>query len=70
MENSIRNHSEERMEKIKELGDELIEHECMADSIRADIESLTERWNLLQNKVNIFEEKSKILMRKYTVQFV
>ncbi|XP_031638599.1 dystrophin, isoforms A/C/F/G/H isoform X4 [Contarinia nasturtii] len=50
LENSIRNHSEERLDKIKELGNELIEHECMAASIMADVKSVTDRWNLLQHK--------------------
>lgn len=51
LENSIRNHSEERLDKIKELGNELIEHECMAESILADVKSVTDRWDLLQQKV-------------------
>lgn len=55
MENSIRNHSEERLEKIKELGDELIEHGCMADIIAADVKSFSDRWTLLQQKVRVFD---------------
>lgn len=51
LENSIRNHSEERLEKIKELGHELIEHECMAETILKDVKSISERWDLLQQKV-------------------
>lgn len=51
MENSIRNHSEERLEKIKELGSELIEHGCMAESVTADVKSVSDRWDLLQHKV-------------------
>lgn len=57
MENSIRNHSEERLEKIKELGDELIDHGCMADIIAADVKSFSDRWTLLQQKVRVFDQK-------------
>lgn len=53
LENSMRNHSEERLEKIKELGNELIEHECMADSVAADVKAVTDRWDTLQHQVRI-----------------
>lgn len=53
LENSLRNHPEERMEKIKELGNELVEHQCMAESVLGDVNTVTERWNLLQNQVKI-----------------
>lgn len=52
LENSIRNHSEERLGKIKELGNELIEYECMAESVRSELQSVSDRWDLLQHKVN------------------
>lgn len=51
LENSIRNHPEERLEKIQELGNELIDHDCMAESIIADVKSITDRWHLLQHQV-------------------
>lgn len=52
LENSMRNHSEERLDKIKELGNELIEHECMADTIMADVKAVTDRWETLQHQVS------------------
>lgn len=52
LENSMRNHSEERLDKIKELGNELIEHECMADTILADVKAVTDRWDTLQHQVS------------------
>lgn len=51
LENSLRNHPEERLEKIEELGNEIVGHQCMAESILADVKSLTDRWNSLQNQV-------------------
>lgn len=53
LENSIRNHSEERLEKIEELGNELIEYECMIECVTADVKSVTERWNQLQHQVKM-----------------
>lgn len=53
LENSMRNHSDERLEKIKELGNELIEYECMADSISADVKAVTDRWDTLQHQVSL-----------------
>lgn len=52
MENSLRNHREERLEKIEELGNEIVGHQCMAESILADVKSVTDRWNSLQNQVS------------------
>lgn len=56
----MRNHSEERLEKIKELGNELIEYECMADSVSADVKAVTDRWDTLQHQVSICVECEKI----------
>lgn len=53
LENSIRNHSEERLEKINELSAELIDHECMSESITADVKSFTDRWQNLHQKVRL-----------------
>ncbi|XP_055309630.1 dystrophin, isoforms A/C/F/G/H-like, partial [Sitodiplosis mosellana] len=50
LENSIRNHSEKRLNKIKELGNELIGHNCMAESIKVDVKSVIDRWDILQHK--------------------
>lgn len=52
LENSIRNHNEERLEKIQELGDELCDHECMVATIVADLKTIMDRWNLLHNQVS------------------
>lgn len=51
LENSLRNHPEERLEKIEELGNEIVGHQCMAESILADVKCITDRWNSLQNQV-------------------
>lgn len=51
LENSIRNHSEERLDKIQELGNELIEHECMAASISAEVTAIIDRWDTLLSQV-------------------
>lgn len=48
----MRNHSDERLDKIKELGNELIEYECMADSVLADVKAVTDRWDTLQHQVS------------------
>lgn len=51
LENSLRNHPEERLEKIEELGNEIVGHQCMADSILADVKLVFDRWKCLQNQV-------------------
>lgn len=51
LENSIRNHPDERLEKIQELGNEIIEHDCMTESITDEVETIIDRWNLLQHQV-------------------
>ncbi|XP_023158466.1 dystrophin, isoforms A/C/F/G/H isoform X1 [Ceratitis capitata] len=48
LENVLRAHSDEWLEKIQEIGNELIEHEFMANSIRAEIDGIVERWTQLQ----------------------
>lgn len=48
----MRNLSKKNLDKIKELAKELTEHNCMAESITADVKSVIERWDLLQHKVN------------------
>lgn len=51
LENSIRNHSEQRLDKIRGLSNELIEHECMAITIAADVNAVVDRWNALLSQV-------------------
>lgn len=51
LENYIRNHPEIRLEKIQEIGKQLIESNIMTQSIQADVESLTSRWESLNNQV-------------------
>lgn len=51
LENNIRNHSDDRLEKIQEIASELVEHKIMVDSITNDVQNITERWNLLQHQV-------------------
>lgn len=53
LENSIRNHSEDRLEKIEELGLELIENEIMAAETTAELKTISDRWHLLQHQVNL-----------------
>lgn len=53
MENSIRNHSDERLDKIQEIGNELVEHNIMTESITDDVNRITDRWNLLQHQVSV-----------------
>lgn len=51
LENNIRNHSDERLEKIQEIGGELVEHNIMTESISDEVQRITERWNQLQHQV-------------------
>lgn len=51
LENYIRNHPELRLEKIQEIGKQLTESNIMTQSIQADVESLTNRWESLNNQV-------------------
>lgn len=49
----MRNHPELRLEKIQEIGRQLFESNIMTQSIQADVESLTNRWETLNNQVCI-----------------
>lgn len=51
LENNIRNHSDDRLDKIQEIASELVEHKIMVDSISSEVQNITERWNLLQHQV-------------------
>lgn len=52
MENYLRNHSEDRVEKIKEIGQELIELDFMKDNIDGEIKTVLTRWNQVQHQVS------------------
>lgn len=40
------------MEKIQDIGRELMEYGIMKDDIQSDIDRLAERWNIFQNQVS------------------
>ncbi|XP_059621294.1 dystrophin, isoforms A/C/F/G/H isoform X4 [Phlebotomus argentipes] len=58
LENSIRNHPDERLEKIQEIGNELVELQFMAQAITDEVHQVVERWNLLQHQA---EQRGKML---------
>ncbi|XP_076652088.1 dystrophin, isoforms A/C/F/G/H isoform X8 [Halictus rubicundus] len=58
LENYIRNHPEMRLEKIQEIGKQLIESNIMTQSIQSDVESLTNRWESLNNQAG---QRAKLL---------
>lgn len=51
LENYIRNHPESRLEKIQEIGKQLIDSNIMTHSIEMDVEGLTNRWENLDKQV-------------------
>lgn len=53
LENYIRNHPESRLEKIQEIGKQLIASNIMTNYIEADVEGLTNRWESLNKQVCI-----------------
>ncbi|XP_032305800.1 dystrophin, isoforms A/C/F/G/H isoform X13 [Drosophila ananassae] len=61
LENVLRSHSEEWLDKIQEIGNELIGNEFMADSMRRDIDDIVQRWTQLQqqakNRTELLEQK-------------
>lgn len=57
----LRAHSDEWLEKIQEIGNELIEHEFMANSIRAEIDGIVERWTQLQLRA---KQRTEILEKE------
>ncbi|XP_011184956.1 dystrophin, isoforms A/C/F/G/H isoform X4 [Zeugodacus cucurbitae] len=61
LENVLRAHSDEWLEKIQEIGNELIEHEFMANSIRAEIDGIVERWTQLQLRA---KQRTEILEKE------
>nr|XP_031832544.1 utrophin-like isoform X2 [Nomia melanderi] len=58
LENYIRNHPEMRLEKIQEIGKQLIVSNIMTQSIQTDVESLTNRWESLNNQAG---QRAKLL---------
>ena len=58
MENVLRAHSNEWLEKIQEIGAELIDNEFTAAVIRTDIDGIVERWTQLQAKA---KQRTEIL---------
>jgi len=54
LENYIRNHPESRLEKIQEIGKQLIDSNIMTHSIETDVEGLTNRWENLNKQVRMY----------------
>ncbi|XP_044313189.1 dystrophin, isoforms A/C/F/G/H isoform X13 [Drosophila rhopaloa] len=61
LENVLRSHSEEWLEKIQEIGNELIDNEFMADSMRRDIDDIAQRWTQLQQQA---KKRTELLEQK------
>ncbi|KMZ02650.1 dystrophin, isoforms A/C/F/G/H isoform X12 [Drosophila simulans] len=61
LENVLRSHSEEWLDKIQEIGNELIDNEFMADSIRRDIDETVQRWTQLQQQA---KKRTELLEQK------
>ncbi|XP_043946962.1 dystrophin, isoforms A/C/F/G/H isoform X7 [Drosophila biarmipes] len=61
LENVLRSHSEEWLEKIQEIGNELIDNEFMADSMRRDIDDTVKRWTQLQQQA---KKRTELLEQK------
>ncbi|KRF83671.1 dystrophin, isoforms A/C/F/G/H isoform X22 [Drosophila virilis] len=61
LENVLRAHSDEWLDKIQEIGNELIDNEFMGDVMRQDIDGIVERWTKLQQlakkRTELLEEK-------------
>ncbi|XP_067211421.1 dystrophin, isoforms A/C/F/G/H isoform X3 [Linepithema humile] len=58
LENYIRNHPESRLEKIQEIGKQLIDSNIMTHSIEKDVEGLTNRWENLNKQAG---QRAKLL---------
>ncbi|XP_030374129.1 dystrophin, isoforms A/C/F/G/H isoform X6 [Scaptodrosophila lebanonensis] len=50
LENVLRAHSDEWLDKIQEIGNELIDNEFMEKEMRADIDNIVSRWTQLQQQ--------------------
>lgn len=49
----MRNHPDSRLEKIQEIGRQLVENDIMTNSVQADVEALDNRWADLNEKVKL-----------------
>ncbi|XP_032668823.1 dystrophin, isoforms A/C/F/G/H-like isoform X7 [Odontomachus brunneus] len=58
LENYIRNHPESRLEKIQEIGKQLVDSNIMTHSIETDVEGLTNRWENLNKQAG---QRAKLL---------
>ncbi|KAL6266669.1 hypothetical protein P5V15_003508, partial [Pogonomyrmex californicus] len=58
LENYIRNHPESRLEKIQEIGKQLIDSNIMTHSIETDVNGLTNRWENLNKQAG---QRAKLL---------
>ncbi|KAK2585161.1 hypothetical protein KPH14_008663 [Odynerus spinipes] len=58
LENYIRNHPESRLEKIQEIGKQLMNSNIMTQSIETDVEALTNRWENLNGQAG---QRAKLL---------
>ncbi|XP_068153853.1 dystrophin, isoforms A/C/F/G/H isoform X4 [Drosophila tropicalis] len=61
LENVLRSHSEEWLDKIQEIGNELIDNEFMAESMRKDIDGIVHRWTQLQQQA---KKRTELLEQK------
>lgn len=52
MENYLRNHPDERLSRIQELGKALVGAGTLGAEVRRDVADITARWNLLSQQAN------------------
>uniref|UniRef100_A0A336L0H9 CSON001198 protein n=1 Tax=Culicoides sonorensis TaxID=179676 RepID=A0A336L0H9_CULSO len=63
LENYLKNHSDSRLERIQEIGNELIQHEFMSDSIDTEIRDVLDRYNQLNHQA---KQRTQILEKAIT----
>ena len=61
LENYLRNHSESRVEKLKEIGEDLITLDFMKENINSELQTVSERWDLLHHQVSVVTNKQFFL---------
>ncbi|XP_055923870.1 dystrophin, isoforms A/C/F/G/H isoform X7 [Eupeodes corollae] len=61
LENNLRSHSDDWLEKIQEIGADLIHNEFMTIDIKEEVNSTLERWNQLQQKA---KQRTELLERE------
>ncbi|XP_055852378.1 dystrophin, isoforms A/C/F/G/H isoform X9 [Episyrphus balteatus] len=61
LENNLRNHSDDWLEKIQEIGADLIDHEFMANDVKEEVDSIVSRWSRLQQKA---KQRTELLERE------